>query len=138
MNKKAAEYPELYPQDAGYGYDDFYSFDEQWTAPAFGFDGSSDYYDRASALHVIHKVEVPTLIIHSEDDPLVPYCEPTREAVEANPNMRLLLVKHGGHCGFFGAKAATSLVWTDVDRWWAENRLIEYCAFRFDNAQKTK
>ncbi|MBC8371711.1 MAG: alpha/beta fold hydrolase [Planctomycetes bacterium] len=138
MKNKAAQFPELYPQDASYGYEDFYSFDQQWTAPAFGFDGSSDYYNRASALHVIKDVKVPTLIIHSEDDPLVPYCEPTRDAVEANPNMRLLLAKRGGHCGFFGAKAANSLVWSDIDRWWAENRVIEYCAYRFEKAQKTQ
>ena len=138
MKNKAAEYPELYPQDAGYGYEDFYSFDKQWTAPSFGFDSASDYYDRASALHVIPKIEIPTLIIHSEDDPLVPYCEPTREAVEDNPNLRLLLSKHGGHCGFFGAQAANSLTWADADRWWAENRVIEYCAFRFEKAQNTQ
>jgi len=138
MRNKAAEYPELYPQDAAHGYDDFYSFDKQWTAPAFGFDGASDYYDKASAFHVLPQIEVPTLVIHSEDDPLVPYCEPTRQAVEANPKIRLLLAKHGGHCGFFGASAATSLTWTDIDRWWAENRLIEYCAFRFEISQKTQ
>lgn len=138
MKSKAAEFPELYPQDAGYGYDDFYAFDKQWTAPAFGFDSASDYYNRASAFHVIPQVELPTLIIHSEDDPLVPYCAPTRDAFEANPNLRLLLSKHGGHCGFFGAKAANSLIWRDVDRWWAENRVIEYCAFLFEKSQKAQ
>ncbi|MDP6963759.1 MAG: alpha/beta fold hydrolase [Planctomycetota bacterium] len=137
MRKKSAEYPELYPQDAEHGYGDFYSFDRQWTAPAFGFEGPSDYYDKASAFHVINKVRVPTLVVHSEDDPLVPYCEPTRAAVEENPNMRLLLSKHGGHCGFFGASPANSLVWADIDRWWAENRIIEYCAYKFEKSQKT-
>jgi hypothetical protein len=30
------------------------------------------------------------------------------------------------------------LTWADADRWWAENRVIEYCAFRFEKAQNTQ
>ena len=60
-------------------------FDEQYTAPHFGFNGASDYYYRASAVRVIDRIRVPALIITAEDDPFVPV-EPFRDPrVTANP-----------------------------------------------------
>ena len=47
-------------------------FDERYTAPQGGYAGASDYYERASSFRVIPRLEVPTLIIHSADDPLIP------------------------------------------------------------------
>lgn len=126
MRRKSAEYPELYPYDAAAGYKDFYTFDDQWTAPAFGFDGANDYYNKASAYRVLDQVHVPGLIIHAEDDPLVPYNELSLQAIEANPRLRLLMTKYGGHNAFFAAESAKSEHWRDTDRWWAENRVVEY------------
>ncbi len=126
MRRKAAEYPELYPYDAAKGYKDFYSFDDQWTAPAFGFSGANDYYNKASAYHVLPDIHVPGLLIHAEDDPLVPYNELSLSAIESNPRLRLLMTKYGGHNAFFAAEAACTEHWRDTDRWWAENRIVEY------------
>lgn len=126
MRRKAELYPELYPHDASIGYKDFYTFDDQWTAPSFGFDGADDYYNKASAYRVLDSVHVPGLIIHAEDDPLVPYNEISLEAVEKNPNLRLLMTQYGGHNGFFGAEVSESEEWKDDDRWWSENRVVEY------------
>ena len=126
MRNKAQEYPELYPYDASRGYRDFYSFDSQWTAPAFGFKDANEYYTKASACRILHKVAVPGLLIHAEDDPFVPYNEKSMQAIEDSPNMRLLMTKYGGHNGFFGATASETEHWKDSDRWWAENRIVEY------------
>mgnify|MGYP002629387500 CR=1 FL=1 len=126
MRTKSKEYPELYPYDASRGYRDFYTFDSQWTAPAFGFKDANEYYEKASACHILHKIAVPGLLIHAEDDPFVPYNEASMKAIEESPNMRLLMTKYGGHNGFFAATAATTEHWRDADRWWAENRIVEY------------
>jgi predicted alpha/beta-fold hydrolase len=95
-------------------------FDEEYTAPHFGFEGAEDYYHRASAMRVIAAVRLPALIISAEDDPFVPP-EPLREArVTANPHVRVELYAHGGHCGFVGPRSG------EFDGYWAEDRLVEF------------
>jgi predicted alpha/beta-fold hydrolase len=95
-------------------------FDDVYTAPHFGFHGASDYYHRASAARVIDRIRVPALIVTAEDDPFVP-AEPFRDPrLAANPHIRLVLTRHGGHCGFI---AATS---NGDDGYWAESRIVEF------------
>lgn len=47
-------------------------FDRQFTAPLAGFDNERDYYRASSAISVVDDIAVPTLIVTSADDPLVP------------------------------------------------------------------
>jgi predicted alpha/beta-fold hydrolase len=47
-------------------------FDDAFTAPHFGFEDAEDYYHRASAMRVVDRIRVPTLVITAEDDPFVP------------------------------------------------------------------
>ena len=47
-------------------------FDEAYTAPHHGFRDAADYYHAASAMRVIDRIRVPTLILTAEDDPFVP------------------------------------------------------------------
>jgi predicted alpha/beta-fold hydrolase len=97
-------------------------FDEYFTARHFGFDGATDYYHRASAMRVIDRIRIPALIITSEDDPFVPI-EPFRDPrVAANPNITLVVTRHGGHCGFVSANRADG----DDDGYWAERRIVEF------------
>src|SRR5436305_3509948 len=77
-------------------------FDEEYTAPYFGFNGASDYYHRASAMRIIERIRVPALIITSADDPFVPSAPFLDPKVTTNPNIELALSQHGGHCGFVG------------------------------------
>jgi len=95
-------------------------FDEVYTAPHFGFRDASDYYHRASAMRVIDRVSVPTLIITAENDPFVPPGPFRDPALAANPHITLILTPHGGHCGFV----------TDAsngdDGYWAERRIVEF------------
>ena len=46
-------------------------FDEHITARYMGFTGADDYYDKASSSHVLDRIAMPTLVIHSDDDPFV-------------------------------------------------------------------
>lgn len=97
-------------------------FDDLFTAPHFGFRGADDYYARSSALQFIPNVRVPALVIHAEDDPFVPF-EPFRHpSLSANPFVLLLAPRHGGHVGFLADAAAPG----DPDRFWAENRIVEF------------
>jgi hypothetical protein len=97
-------------------------FDDRFTARAHNFAGADDYYFRSSSIRVIDKIRLPTLIIHAQDDPFIPF-EPMRDpAVTNNLNILLLAPAQGGHVAFVGAKPNG-----DEDRFWAENRVIEYC-----------
>ena len=46
-------------------------FDEHITARYMGFTGAADYYDKASSSHVLDRIAIPTLVIHSDDDPFI-------------------------------------------------------------------
>ena len=130
MRSKAAAFPELYPHDAMRGYRDFYEFDSQWTAPSFGYRDANDYYERTSAMHVVGDVRIPTLMLHSEDDPLVPLRGRGLAAVQENPHLLLRCVRYGGHNAFLGARPARGAQRVDVDRWWAENRIVDWAEAR--------
>ncbi len=126
LEGKAALYPHLYPWDAARGFRDFYTLDHLWTAPSFGYRSANDYYNRASALRVLPEIALPGLVIHAEDDPLVPYNGRDYAGLHARANLRVLVTRHGGHNGFYAAAPAREPDWQDEDRWWAENRLIQW------------
>jgi len=96
-------------------------FDDTYVAPAFGFAGVDDYYAQASSLPHIRNIRVPSLIIHAADDPFVPFAPLRDAAIAANPHILLLAPRQGGHVAFISANS------TNEDRFWAENRLIEFC-----------
>jgi len=97
------------------------AFDAAYTAPYFGFASAEDYYHRAAALRVIDRIRIPALIITAEDDPFVPIAPFRDPAIRDNPNVTLLVTKHGGHCGFLGAPDGP-----DDDGYWAERTIIRF------------
>lgn len=96
-------------------------FDERFTSVAHGFADAADYYYKASALRVMDRIRVPTLIIHAQDDPFIPFAPLRDPSVGANPYVLLLGPERGGHVAFVAAAAG------DEDRFWAENRVLEFC-----------
>jgi len=76
-----------------------WQYDEQITAPLNGFQGADDYYHQCSSIHYLKDITVPTLILHSQDDPFMyPHNVPTQEQV--GPGVELAIQAHGGHVGF--------------------------------------
>src|SRR6266496_2079748 len=101
-------------------------FDEQFTAAAHGFANADDYYYRSSSLRVIQQIRVPTLIVHAKDDPFIPFTPLRDPAFAANPYILLLQTERGGHVAFISAKKQGE------DRFWAENRALEFCRMARD------
>lgn len=93
-------------------------FDELYTAPYGGFDGADDYYARASAIRQASRITLPTLIIHAQDDPLVPFAPLRSPEILDNPNIFLAAPPHGGHVAFVSA--------SKTERFWAESRLAQF------------
>jgi predicted alpha/beta-fold hydrolase len=96
-------------------------FDERYTAPHGGFRDAADYYERTSSLPLIHRIRVPTLILHAEDDPFVPAAPLRHPSLADNPNVLLVVTPHGGHVAFVSDARGSE------DRYWAENRVVEFC-----------
>ncbi len=95
-------------------------FDDAYTAPHHGFGTAANYYARASALRVIDRIAVPTLIIAAEDDPFVPATQFLRPEVRHNPHVHVSLQRHGGHCGFIERQTPTH------DGYWAEAQAVGF------------
>ena len=76
-----------------------WQYDEQITAPLNGFAGADAYYQQCSSIHYLKNITVPTLILHSLDDPFMyPHNVPSQEQV--GPGVELAIQQHGGHVGF--------------------------------------
>jgi predicted alpha/beta-fold hydrolase len=77
----------------------FAEFDDAVTAPLHGFEGKNDYYDRCSSVHFLNSIEIPTLIINSEDDPFMkPEVIPDGDRLSSNVTLEVSAT--GGHVGF--------------------------------------
>ena len=96
-------------------------FDDHYIAPMFGFESASDYYAKASSLRFISRIRIPTLMIHAMDDPFIPFAPLRDPSITANSYVLMIATEHGGHVAFMAAKPR------DEDRFWAENRLVEFC-----------
>ncbi len=96
------------------------AFDDRYTAPHNGFRDAADYYERASAIHVIPAIAVPTLVISAEDDPFIPAAPFRDPRVTGNRNVEVMLTPCGGHCAFLARPCA------DHDGYWAEWKVIEF------------
>ena len=115
-------YPEIYDLTGLDEVRTLKEFDDRFTARAHNFAGADDYYFRSSSIRVIDKVRIPTLIIHAEDDPFIPVAPLRDPLVTKNPFILLVAPPHGGHVAFVAATRNG-----DEDRFWAENRVIEFC-----------
>jgi predicted alpha/beta-fold hydrolase len=121
-------YPESYDISALAEVHTLREFDDRYTSRAHGFADANDYYYRSSSLRVIDRITIPTLIIHAEDDPFIPITPLLDPAVTNNPYILLLAPPQGGHVAFVSADREK-----DSDRFWAENRVVEFCRLANDS-----
>ena len=102
----------------------FWEFDDAATAPLHGFAGADDYYHRSSSSTFIPEITVPTVIIHSRDDPFLPADAIPEAAMCANPAVTPMISDHGGHVGFVSG-------WSPVaPHYWAEDRIARWLGDR--------
>ena len=120
MRRKAAAWPGKWKLDALGRVRSIREFDDAYTAPHHGFANAADYYQRASAMRVIGKISVPTLIITAADDPFVPPGPFKEPSVTRNRNITVKLTDNGGHCGFVEEPSA------GYDGYWAEREVVRF------------
>ena len=105
-------------------------FDETITARFCGFTGADDYYERSSARQFVGAIRKPTLILTAQDDPFVPFETFEHEALTKNSFITLVAPRHGGHCAFISDRPGP-------ERFWAEARIVEFCAERSEILRAT-
>ncbi|MHC5062891.1 MAG: YheT family hydrolase [Planctomycetota bacterium] len=103
-------------------------YDETYTAPAYGFADAEDYYRRSSSVSLLGDIKLPSLMVASQDDPLVPYATLDSKMGRANPFLRFVTPERGGHCAFVAKSPSPG----DLDGFWAENRIVQFCRYLED------
>jgi uncharacterized protein len=117
--RKTQLFPERYSRNGFGPIRTVREFDDEITAPQFGYRDAEDYYEHAGAKRVIGQVSVPMLMITAKDDPFVPYEAFLKTDVEKNPWVKFVAPERGGHCGFISK-------WEGTERFWAEERIVEF------------
>jgi predicted alpha/beta-fold hydrolase len=93
----------------------FYDFDNAATAPLHGFADADDYYARSSARGYVAHIRVPTLLLHSADDPFLPVSAIPVDVIRANPWLSLTLTNAGGHVGFIEGTPWRPRFWAEAE-----------------------
>lgn len=97
-----------------------YDFDDRYTAPHGGYTDAEAYYAAASAQSRLSSITLPTTIVTTSDDPLVPV-EMFREQAATWPNaVQLIITPGGGHLGYVSQGSS------DPDNRWLDWRVVEF------------
>ena len=94
---KLEQYPGLFDRERLLAARNLYEFDNVVTAPLHGYRDTDDYWDRASAKHVLGDITVPTLVLNARNDPFLPGIHLPKRA---SRSVTLEYPEHGGHVGF--------------------------------------
>lgn len=101
-----------------------YDFDDKVTAPINGFESADDYYEKASGLYVLDKIQKPTLIIHALDDPFLCH-EYLQQLPTEHQHINFEISETGGHVGFISGNNPFK------PQYWLENRVLDFFEQQF-------
>lgn len=93
-------------------------FDDKFTAPIWGYRDAHDYYENCSSIHLARDIRVPTIVLTSMDDPVVPYDMLTKAPYSGYVD--LVSTRKGGHLGFLSRGVR------DPDRFWMDWRISQW------------
>lgn len=96
---KLAQHPGLFDRARLLAATDLYAFDDVFTAPLHGFEGTDDYWSRGSAKPHLARIRVPALVLNARNDPFVPAAS-LPQPREVGRHVTLWQPAHGGHAGF--------------------------------------
>jgi uncharacterized protein len=132
MLQKARLFPDHFDVGRLRGIRSLREFDDKVTAYYCGFTGVDDYYDRASAAHVVERIAVPALILYAANDPFIRITAETRRKISSNQNIRFVETEDGGHCAFIGTSVGSPAGMGKGDDdgyddgYWAEHEIVNF------------
>ncbi len=88
-------------------------FDDAVTAPLHGFRDVHHYYSASSSVNFLSAIRVPTLLLHSADDPFFPAEAIPRDQISANPWLVSGFTARGGHVGFVAGSLGDPEFWAE-------------------------
>ena len=95
--QKLDQFPGLFDRRRMLAARNLYEFDNVVTAPLHGYRDTDDYWNRASARHVLGDITVRTLVLNAQNDPFLPARHLPQKAA---PAVTLEYPREGGHVGF--------------------------------------
>lgn len=98
---------------------DFWSYDNNVTAPLHGFRDAEEYYTRSSCRQYLGAITTPTLVIHSRDDPFLSV-DAIPQPAELSPTTTLVLTERGGHVGFVAGRVPLR------PRYWLDDQIMAW------------
>ncbi|MEZ6089840.1 MAG: alpha/beta fold hydrolase [Pirellulaceae bacterium] len=108
-----------------------WDFDDLVTAPLSGFQGVEDYYAQAASAPLVSAIAVPTLVLASQDDPIIPIAC-LRDA-QWSPAVDFCTTRRGGHVGFIGHQKLST-----GDRHWMDSKLLDWFGMSPCNESQSK
>jgi uncharacterized protein len=93
---------------------------DNYIAPLHGFKDGRDYYEQCAAMHVVHKIRVPTFILNAKNDPVLSESCAMLEVAKNSDYIYSEIPNHGGHCGFYQPNSDGI--------YWGDRRMIEFVA----------
>jgi len=106
LSNGAREFARQHPERAHYQPSDvkrvstFRHYDSTIIVPMHGFGDVDEYYAAAGAGPWLPHIHVPTLIVHADDDPMVPGSTVRPSLAKASSAVRVEMTPHGGHLGW--------------------------------------
>ena len=73
-------------------------FDHHFTCKVAGFESADTYYKGTTPLAELTHITVPTLLVHSDNDPWIPVV--AYEKINHHDNLFCVITRGGGHMGF--------------------------------------
>jgi predicted alpha/beta-fold hydrolase len=119
VRRKAVLFPNIY---SGHGLEKIRTmrlFDQHIVARYGEFAGADEYYYSVASCQFAARFRVPTLILHSLDDPFIRMLPATRVALIENPHVTYVETQYGGHCAFLSPAK-------NDDGYWAEKTLLGF------------
>lgn len=74
-------------------------WDDLVVAPRWGFASAEDYYARASVAPILDRIALPSWIVESENDPMVPVWTLTNALARVSATTEVTWTPRGGHVG---------------------------------------
>lgn len=114
--EKARRFPDAFDLPAVDRARTLRAFDEAVTAPVHGFPTAADYYRACSSKRYMEGIRVPTTVIQSRDDPLVPESTIPWSVFDRNGTVRAVITDGGGHVGFLTRGRGLALfLWAEAE-----------------------
>lgn len=104
-----------------------YEFDDLITAPPWGYNGASEYYQACSSVRFLPQIHQSTYILLARDDPFI--CVDRIRVVSLPDVVRVWVTERGSHLGFLGKTSKERSSYNqELSFYWMDELLLRWAA----------